>query len=199
MTTSRVIRSPFAALRAALLVACVVAAACTDPVYDDAVEAQGNETEGIPKGPYHRAGQRCVLCHQPGGEASDSPFTLAGTVFAQPARQIGVDGAEIRLTDADGTRHTTKTNCVGNFFVKPDEWQPKFPILVEVAKNNIRRSMRSPIGREPDCAFCHVTDVPPANPFEKVGHIYLFATDEPGSPEGAADCPVDPKRPGSPP
>lgn len=171
----------------------------TDPVLDDAVEAQGNETENIPKGPLHRAGQRCTVCHQKNGVASDSPFTLAGTVFAQPKRQVGVEGAEVRLTDADGTKHITKTNCVGNFFVKASEWEPKFPILVEIAKGGVRRSMRSPIGRETDCASCHVLQIPPADPFSQVGHIYLFATDEVGSPEGAADCPVDPLRPGSPP
>ncbi len=175
-----------------------VSASCTDPVLDDAVEAQGNETENIPQGPLHRAGQRCIVCHQPNGEASESPFTLAGTVFAQPKRQVGVEGAEVRLTDADGTKHITKTNCVGNFFVKASEWEPKFPILVEVAKGGVRRSMRSPIGREADCAGCHVTEIPPADPYSQVGHIYLFATDEIGSPEGAADCPVDPLRPGSP-
>ena len=176
-----------------------VSASCTDPVLDDAIEAQGNETENIPKGPLHRAGQRCVVCHQANGEAAESPFTLAGTVFAQPKRQVGVEGAEVRLTDADGTKHITKTNCVGNFFVKPSEWEPRFPILVEVAKGGVRRSMRSPIGREADCAGCHVLQIPPADPFSQVGHIYLFATDEIGSPEGAADCPVDPLRPGSPP
>jgi hypothetical protein len=180
------------------IAAAIALGSCTDPVLDDLVDAQGNETEGIPKGEHHRAGQRCIVCHQEGGEASNSPFTVAGTVFAQPARQIGVEGVEIRMTDADTTKHTAKTNCAGNFFVKPSEWQPKFPILVEVAKNNVRRSMRSAIGREADCAKCHVPELPPADPLSQVAHIYLFAADEPGSPEGAPDCPVDPKRPGSP-
>ncbi len=171
---------------------------CSDPVLDDAIDAQGNETAEIPQGPLHRAGQPCVVCHQEGGPAADFPFTVAGTIFAQPARQIGVDGAEVRMTDADGTKHTAKTNCVGNFFVKPDEWAPKFPILVEVAKGNLRRSMRSPIGREPSCAGCHVPQIPVSDPASQVSHIYLFAGDEPGFPEGALDCAVDPKRPGSP-
>jgi cytochrome c553 len=171
---------------------------CADPVLSDAIAAQGNETSGVDKGEFHRAGQPCVTCHQEGSPASDSPFTVAGTVFAQPKRQIGVESAEVRMTDADGTKFTAKTNCVGNFFVKPAEWQPRFPILVEVAKNNVRRSMRSAIGREASCAGCHSTDLEPADPFSQVGHIYLFATDEPGSPEGVADCKVDPKRPGTP-
>jgi hypothetical protein len=171
---------------------------CADPVLSDAVAAQGNETSGIDKGELHRAGQPCVTCHQEGGPASRFPFTVAGTVFAQPLRQVGVEGAEVRMTDADGTKHTAKTNCVGNFMVKSSEWDPKFPILVEVAKNNVRRSMRSAIGRDASCASCHSPTIDIADPLSQVGHIYLFATDEPGSPEGAADCKVDPKRAGTP-
>lgn len=176
-----------------------VSASCTDPVLDQIVDDQGNETENIDQGEFHRAGQRCTACHQEGGEASSAPFTLAGTVFAQPARQVGVEGVEIRLTDSDGTKHTAKTNCVGNFFIKATDWEPKFPILVEVAKNGVRRRMQSPIGRDKDCASCHTLAIPPKDPFSQVGHIYLFTGDEPGSPEGAADCKVDPLRPGSPP
>lgn len=178
--------------------AAALASSCSDPVLDDAVEAQGNETSGIPQGPYHRAGQRCVVCHQEGGPASNAPFVVAGTIFAQPARQVGVDGAEVRMTDADGTKFTAKTNCVGNFFVTPAEWQPKFPLLVEVAKGNLKRPMRTPIGREASCAGCHTPALPVPNPEQQMGHVYLYATDEPGSPEGAADCPVDPRTPGSP-
>jgi hypothetical protein len=173
-------------------------ASCADPVLSDAVDAQGNETSGIDKGEFHRAGQPCVTCHQAGGPASDFPYTVAGTVFAQPLRQVGVELAEIRMTDADGTKHTAKTNCVGNFFVTAKEWQPKFPILVEVGKGNVRRSMRSAIGRDGSCAGCHAQELEPGDPLAQVGHIYLYATDEPGSPEGAADCKVDPKRVGSP-
>lgn len=173
-------------------------ASCSDPVLDDTIDAQGNETENVPQGEFHRAGQRCVACHQEGGEASDSIFTLAGTVFAQPAKQIGVDNVEVRLTDSDGSKHTATTNCVGNFFVKPSDWQPKFPILVEIFKSNVRRRMTSPIGREPDCSGCHVLEIPPEDPFSQVPHIYLFGSDEPGTPEGDPGCEVDPKRPGSP-
>jgi hypothetical protein len=171
---------------------------CKDPILDRTVANQGKETSGIDKGEFHRAGQHCVVCHQAHGDSSDHPFTLAGTIFAQPARQVGVSGVEIRLTDSDGTKYTAKTNCVGNFFIKPTEWAPKFPILVEIAKNNIRRQMHSPIGREPDCAACHQLEIPPPDPFAQMPHIYLFGGDEPGAPDGDPSCPVDPVRPGSP-
>ncbi len=123
---------------------------------------------------------------------------MAGTVFAQERRQVGVEGVEVRMTDAERTTHIATTNCVGNFMVTPNEWSPRFPILVEVGKGTIRRSMRSPIGRNASCAGCHSTELEVANPFSQVGHVYLYGTDEPGSPEGAADCPVDPKRSGTP-
>lgn len=175
-----------------ILLAVGAALSCSDPFLDGQNDAQGNETSGVEQGQYHRAGSACVTCHREGGEASDSPFTIAGTVFAQPLKQVGVDSVEIRLTDADATKFITKTNCVGNFFVRPGEWVPKFPVLVEIAKGGVRRSMRSSIGREPSCAVCHSSDLPPKDPFSAIGHIYLFSGDEPGSPNGADDCPVDP-------
>ena len=55
---------------------------CADPVLSNAVNAQGNETSGIAKGAYHRAGQPCVTCHQEGGPASNFPYTVAGTIFS---------------------------------------------------------------------------------------------------------------------
>ncbi len=184
-------------VRGLFLATVAIAAACTDPVLDDAADAQGNETEGIEPGEFHRPGQRCIVCHQPNGEASDSPFTLAGTIFAQPNRQVGVDNVEIRLTDSDNTTHIARTNCVGNFFIKASEWEPRFPILVEIGKNGVRQRMQSPIGREADCAGCHTIDNPPKDPLSQMKHIYLYSTDEPGAPNGNDACPVDPVRPGT--
>jgi hypothetical protein len=108
-----------------------------------------------------------------------------------------LDRAEIRMTDSEGTKYIAKTNCVGNFFVKASEWDPHFPILVEVAKGNVRRSMKGVIGRATSCAECHTLGNPVPDPLSQVGHIYLYGGDEPGLPNGADDCPVDPVRPGS--
>jgi hypothetical protein len=181
-----------------LVTSVLIAASCNpDPVLDDVVSAQGKETSGISTGEFHRAGQKCTACHVEGGPASNSPFSIAGTIFAQPAREVGVGAAEVRMTDAEGTKFIAKTNCVGNFFVKPSEWDPHFPVLVEVAKGNVRRAMKSIIGRESSCAGCHSFDITPANPLSQVGHVYVFGGDEPGLPNGAADCPADPVRPGT--
>jgi hypothetical protein len=182
----------------AIAVLSAVGLSCSDPVFDNAVNNQGKETQNIPKGEFHRAGQQCVLCHQDSGPASGSIFTLAGTVFAQPQRQVGVGGVEIQLTDSNGAKYISKTNCVGNFFIKPTDWVPNFPILVQIAKAGTARQMVSPIGRSPDCAFCHQLDIPPTDPLSQMPHLYLYSGDEPGLPNGDPLCPVDPVRPGSP-
>lgn len=179
-----------------LLLAAALLLSCADPVPDARVEAQGNEVERVPVGELHRAGKQCVVCHREGGEASDHPFTVAGTVFAQPNRAVGVGGVEVLLTDSDGTKVTARTNCVGNFFVRKAEWQPRYPIIVDIQKGTTRRSMRSAIGREGDCAACHKTEV--QDPLREMGHIYLYSGDEPGLPDGDRSCAVDPRRPGSP-
>lgn len=169
--------------------------ACGDKELAREVDAQGNEVAGVPRGPLHRAGQRCAACHRDGGEAGAHPFSLAGTVFAQPARQVGVADVEILLSDSDGSKFVARTNCVGNFFVRPEEWQPHYPVIVDVQKNGVRREMSSVIGRADDCATCHKVAV--TDPFADVGHVYLFGTDEPGLPDGDPSCPVDPVRPGT--
>ena len=165
---------------------------CSDPEISGGAAALGKETSGIPKGEFHRAGQPCVVCHQDQGASSGHVFTIAGTIFAQPARMVGVDRAEVRMTDSEGTKFTAHTNCVGNFFVKPEEWQPHFPILVAIAKNNIVRQMQGPIGRDGSCAHCHANAVTPDDPFSQTSHIYLFGADESGSPNGSVDCPANP-------
>lgn len=169
--------------------------ACGDKLLDDQEAAQGNEVARVPVGEFHRAGQRCVTCHRKDGASSDHPFTLGGTVFASPARDVGVNGVEVLLTDSDGSKFIAHTNCVGNFFIKTTDWTPHYPIIVDIQKNGVRRSMRSPIGREGDCAACHQIAV--SDPLSQMPHIYLFGGDEPGSPDGDPTCPVDPVRAGT--
>lgn len=189
------------AAKLAILLLVAGGASCRDPVLDDRIDSLGKETSGIPKNEFHRAGQACTACHVEGGPASDFPFTMAGTVFAQPARLVGVAGVEVRMVDAEGSKHIAKTNCVGNFYVKPDGadgWKPKFPVLVEIEKSNVRRRMNTAIGRESSCAGCHVSTVDVADPLSQVPHIYLFGSDEPNKPNGDPDCAVDPRAPGDP-
>ena len=187
------------ALRNLLVVAAVgatvAAIACNDPVLDDEVSALGDEVDGIPRGEFHRPGQDCQLCHQEGGKASSKPFTVAGTIFAQPSRDVGVDQVEVRLTDSDGTKFIAKTNCVGNFFVTDAEWSPKFPILVAINKNGSQRNMSSVIGRSSGCGHCH--KLQQTDKTQQMPHVYLFGTDEPGFTDGDPTCPTSAIRPGT--
>lgn len=163
-----------------------------DPVLNDAIAALGAE-----KGPAndtHRAGQPCTLCHQPNGNA-DSDFSVAGTIFASPDGLVGVDGARIDLVDAEGKSppgdKVFLTNCVGNFFVKRTDWDPKFPIAVRVSKGSVSRTMRSSIGQAGSCAHCHKAEIPLKDPFSTTHQVFLFASG--GDPAGKAKiCDRDP-------
>ena len=97
-----------------------------------------------------------------------------------------VDNANIEMTDSGNSQWTAHTNCVGNFMVRPEEWNPKFPILVRVSKGANRRSMRTPIVREPSCSNCHVNILTDLNQFGSVNHVYLFSGDDPSG--AATDC-----------
>ena len=72
-----------ARLPVGLTLLATLAACDTDPVHSSAVDALGPEVAGVPKGPYHRAGQPCVTCHGGEGPASQQ-FVMAGTVFFGP-------------------------------------------------------------------------------------------------------------------
>jgi hypothetical protein len=179
-------RSTFGALLILALAAGAAMPACfKDPVHNTDVSNLGPERGNADE--YHRAGQPCVVCHGSEGPAS-TQFSVAGTIFSQPGDLVGVQGAQVELTDSAGTKYIATTNCVGNFYVKPSDWDPHFPILVRVAKGGVSRTMTSPIGREPSCGKCHDGHLPNRAPLYLVDHVYLFASDEPTLPA----CPVSP-------
>jgi hypothetical protein len=177
----------------ALLVA-VASAACLalpDPVHERAVDRLGEE-DPVGPGALHRAGQPCGTCHSEAGPAQ-SDFSIAGTVFAAPEALAGVEGARIELVDAAGTSppgsSPVVTNCVGNFWVRRDAWDPLFPVRVTITKGNERRAMSGTIGRTSSCADCHSTS---ADPFTKVRPVMLV---EPADHQRReTHCPVSPIR-----
>ena len=175
-----------------VLFAVVLLASCGDPVHDAELAALPGENPNVPVGEYHRAGQPCVLCHGPGGPASDAAFSLAGTIFAQPSSAVGVDNATVAFTDTTGSTFEVQTDCVGNFFVKKTDWDPSFPIFVRVFKNGASKTMQGQIGRERSCANCHA-DPPPGSPldFSQVGHVSLY-DDGTTPPPASSNCPVSP-------
>jgi len=160
-----------------------------DPVHEAQVEALGPEKPGIPVGPFHRAGQPCTVCHSRQGPAN-SVFSMAGTVFAAPPggasqASVGVENAAVGIVDSTGAPFLASTNCVGNFYVAPDLYDPTFPVLVAVSKGSTSVFMVSHITRETSCANCHARAVSDTSP----GQVYLSTADVPTA------CPVSPITP----
>lgn len=150
----------------------LLAASCTDPVKDHAIERLGPEQGGVPEGPEHRPGQPCVLCHSDGGPASDHKFAIGGTIFDTAKADKGAENVRVYFIDAANAERQVVTNAVGNFFIRESEW----PDLTFPFKTGIRRgtglpvSMQSTINREGSCNFCH--QLPGGDPRESIGPIF---------------------------
>jgi hypothetical protein len=200
-----------------LVVALAPVAACDlDPVHSSLVSKLGPEAASIPKNELHRAGQPCVVCHGDEGPAS-AKFSIAGTVFYGPGTAtdmqgnliplIGASGVTVYIEDDLGRTYPTTTNCVGNFFVSPSEYQPQYPLLITVAgvpkgsltMNTLQQSMHSQIGREPSCGMCHQVQSYLTQPgaivnyYQTPGVIYLTGDDV--NFKGDPMCPVQPPSP----
>lgn len=140
----------------------VAAAVSCDPVVSDAVDALGGEAPGVRRGPLHRPGQPCLLCHD--GALGDPPaFSVAGTIFDDPIDLLGEDGATVSLTDTNGSTYSATTNAAGNFYITPGEWSPTFPLTVSVTSVTTV-TMQSQIGRSGACATCHVSPASASSP-----------------------------------
>lgn len=141
------------ALLAALLALAAPTLACFDPVHDDAVAALGDEAQGVRRGPNHRPGQPCLVCH--GGDGPGPDFEMAGTVYETRAGTAAAAGVTVRLTDAKGSATQVSTNSVGNFYIEGSRWSPTYPVRVELAGGGKTQKMESRIGRQTSCASCH--------------------------------------------
>ena len=160
---------------AALVLAGSGGLACQfDPVVDNAVSALGGEAPGVRRGPTHRPGQPCLLCHD--GALGDPPaFSLAGTIYQVPSSTFPETGATVSFTDATGTTRSTTTNSVGNFYLTPSQWSPVFPLtnVTVMSSGGAKATMQSEIGRDGACATCHFDPAGPASP----GHVSIFLDD----------------------
>jgi hypothetical protein len=143
-----------------------------DPVNDAAVAALGGEAPNVPRGPNHRPGQPCLVCHD--GSVGNPPgFSVAGTVYANTAADAGpaVD-AGVMLTDSQNNQFLATTNVAGNFFVLPHQFRPVYPMKVAVTFDTgdaaVTVNMTADVGRDGSCAKCHFDPAGPASP----GHVY---------------------------
>lgn len=181
----------FAALLGVALGAGIVAGGCGSPPNDNLIESLGGEADGVPIGEFHRAGQPCVACH--GDYEADEPImAVGGTVFATPSNPVPVEGAVVTLTDSAGEVVQKTTNCVGNFFITAEEWQPAYPLRAEVEcpvpGSDVRRRvvMGTRIGRDGSCATCHYGPPSQTSP----GWIYCAETMPEPPYTVSAECPV---------
>jgi hypothetical protein len=187
---ARVLRS--ACLLASSVAVAALAGSCSDPVHDALVQSLGPEDPTVPQGEFHRAGQPCTVCHGPEGPAK-TQFAVAGTIFWHKTKDtIGVDQAAVSVVDSLGANPVIQTNCVGNFFIKPEDWPggggPAFPIKVTVYKDGNAVPMTPPINRAGSCAECHAD---PAN-YNAVGHVWIIP-DTAKTDALPQDCPVNPE------
>lgn len=124
-------------------------AACGSQRSDEEA-ALGPEAPGVPHGPTHRPGQPCLVCH--------TDFSVAGTVYQKPDGATPADEVTVYLRDAAGAEATVVTNCVGNFYIKTNQFDPVFPLQASLIRNDRdprSTSMASKIGRDGSCAGCH--------------------------------------------
>lgn len=148
--------------------ALILFAAACDPVNSDAINALGGEAPGVPRGPLHRPGQPCVLCHD--GSLGNPPgFSVAGTVFVNATDLQPAVDAGVTLTDSEGHVFDASTNAAGNFFILPHEFQPVYPMKVAVQFDGTTVNMTADVGRNGSCAACHFDPVARASP----GHVYV--------------------------
>ncbi len=202
--------------------ATALAASCGNPVVDDKIAALGGEQPGVAQGAFHRPGQPCLLCHSKYYGAKPE-FAVAGTVFADLKSFNTVENVDVVLTDAIGDTHTATTNCIGNFFITTDTWNPQFPIAAEIRYpvydaqgemtkddqgNPIRKvkAMGSYINRDGSCASCHTLYGRGAaidqsmNPvwYDSTGWIYCNGPDDTAIfPKVSATCTGKPPNDGS--
>jgi hypothetical protein len=170
------------AIAIASCVALLAAAAC-DPVHDDAIAALGPEAPGVRRGPLHRPGQPCLVCHD-GAIGDPQRFTVAGTVYETSGANVAAVGAEVDLVDARGSSIALQTNAAGNFYATPSTYDPTYPIQVTVrgpGGESLRmQTLIEGNGTvEPNgaCASCHFDPPGPSSP----GHVCL-ALDDGGAP-----------------
>jgi hypothetical protein len=155
-------------MRRLLFFALALTLVACDPVHADAVDALGDETPGVRKGPLHRPGQPCIVCHD--GALRDPPaFSVAGTIFVDADSLVAADGATVTLTDSDEKTIDLTTNQAGNFYASPSQFTPTYPMTVEVRYRGVRVPMTSKIGRDGSCGGCHTDPAGPTSP----GHIYI--------------------------
>ncbi len=112
-------------------------------------------------------GRDCGACHHAGGQATNSPWTVSGTIFAKPDSPCNTGGLAnwvVQIKDSKGNTQQLTTSTTGNFyttthFIDPlsiSMWDSKAPsqvyqmqTLVGLDPNNPTKSVLV------NCNGCH--------------------------------------------
>ncbi|MBN1335819.1 MAG: hypothetical protein JXB39_07640 [Deltaproteobacteria bacterium] len=136
----------------ALVVLALAATACgsdEDPCISGTWWEDGNQGSDL-----MNPGRDCILCHDRSGGPS---FDIAGTVYEDPREPddcFGVDGAKIRIIDADASVWELESNAAGNFFHEAEGSTIDLPILATVVTATGERPMVT-AQDSGSCNSCH--------------------------------------------
>jgi len=114
-----------------------------------------NWTKGNQESPLMRPGGACIACHSKGEGPS---FAVSGTVFPTPHEPddcngvTSAAGAQVVVTEANGTAHTLKVNDAGNFFLEVPSFA--YPYQAKVVYQGRERVMVE-AQTSGDCNACH--------------------------------------------
>jgi hypothetical protein len=146
---------------------------CVDATHDDQVQALGGEDPAVQRGPLHRPGQPCLVCHGGEGPASGT-FSVAGTVYALAGQSAPAVGAQVLIEDVTGVAFVAPTNPAGNFYITANQWKPTFPLKVQITLGASTEPMNTFVGRDGSCATCHTgTHAGPTS----AGAVYAASTE----------------------
>jgi hypothetical protein len=121
-------------------------------------------------------GRDCVGCHI---ENDGPPLAIGGTLYSyvlqgEEARALqrgtdcfGIEGATVRIEDAEGQVFEVVTNRAGNFYVEgnPDDFAKPFAVEVNYRDQTPSMATNPSYG---GCARCHDPSVQPATMFEQI-------------------------------
>jgi hypothetical protein len=106
--------------------------------------------------PTMNPGEACISCHQ---RQRDAPrFSAAGTVYTnydEPDDCNGVEGATVRVTDADGQAYTAISNAAGNFYFDERTARIVPPYTATVTWPDGRVASMGGAQDTGDCNSCH--------------------------------------------
>lgn len=153
-----------ASLRACLLIgASLVGCADLSEPVDASVCESGRRWIGDDEGhPEMNPGKPCVACHN---QASDAPkFSIAGTFYASQSQSdgcFGAAGAEIVITDANGSELRLTSNNAGNFYSSAAIALPYSAKVIHDGKELVMQAQQ----QSGDCNSCHLAGGTRISPF----------------------------------